>query len=108
MNRRNACSSNNPMSKKTLLALLPSKIDPDHVLVAATGEVLDVTDQPPKTINSNFRSKIWLPIEESSPRKLLLYNEDKWEITSFDPQTRQVCVNYTNSAGTQHFSFAIQ
>ncbi len=107
MNHRTACSNNQHLSQKTLLASLPSKINSDKVIIASTGEILDVTDQTQKTINSNLRAKIWLPVEDSLPRKILLYNEDKWTITSYDPKSKTVCVTFTAPTGERQFSFTL-
>jgi hypothetical protein len=101
------CSGNQTLSQKSLLAYLPSKIDSTTVIVASTGRTMSITDQLPATIKKNLQAGIWLPVELNSPRKLLLYNESNWVITSFDPSSRLVCLDLYNPTGIRHLTITI-
>jgi hypothetical protein len=104
--KKTACSGSQRLSQSTLLGFLTSRTDPDHVIVAATGVVLDVRSQTQVTIEKKFRDKTWLPIELSHPRNILLHNESRWQITDFDPTSREVCVAFYSN-GVRHLSFTL-
>jgi len=91
-----ACRSLQTMTKQNLLALLPSSIDSDFVIEASTGDLINTNDVSQKLININLNKRTWLPREVFSPRKLLLYN-DNWQIQSFNPKRREVCIVFTNN-----------
>jgi hypothetical protein len=104
---RQACSTDQPLSKATLLALLPSVVDTDNVIEVSTGKTISVQGQPQPLINSNVKSGVWEVIELQSPRKLLL-NSSNWSIVSFSPHTGSVCVRFMDGVGTRTISLQIQ
>ena len=104
---KTACSGQERLNKKTLLGLLPSKIDTSKVVVTATKRPLDVTGVPNSTIFANLRDGIWLPFEEILPRRFLLY-ADHWSIKSFNPRTRECCITMESPAGTHTLSVTVE
>lgn len=102
-----ACQPDSRLSKNSLLALLDSQIDEDKAVVAATGQVLDISAESATTVTANMRNGVWLPFETSSPRKLLLYTQD-WTITSFDPRTKQVCVTINANSGPRTLGITLR
>lgn len=104
---RQACSTDQPLNKATLLALLPSVVDTTNVVEVSTGKTISVQGQPQTLINSNVKAGVWKLIELQSPRKLLI-NSSNWSIVSFDTHTGAVCVRFMDGIGTRTLSFQIR
>ena len=97
MNYRQACSSTQRLSKKSLLSMLHSNQDRTRGIIVSTGEVVNLEGLPQNTINNYLKNGTLVYFEESQPRQMLLL-QPNWAISSFDPENREVCVQmYTNS-----------
>lgn len=101
-----ACRSDQRLSKKTLLSILDSRIDPTRAIVLETGEVVNIEELDIRQINRNYRDKIWVPYEERQPRRMLLTNPN-WSILSFSPTTKQICVQLISPVGTRVLNFTV-
>jgi len=101
-----ACRPEQRLSKKTLLSILDSRIDPDRAIVLETGEVIDIRGLDIREINRNYRDKIWVPYEERQPRRMLLTNPN-WRILSFSPTAKKICVELISPAGLRVLNFTI-
>lgn len=102
-----ACLPDQRMSKSTLLAMLNSQLDTSKVIVVATGEVIDVSQMAQTDINPHLNNGSWVYYEENQPRRMLLTNP-QWQITSFNPRSRQVCVQIFAPSGMRVLSFTLQ
>lgn len=102
-----ACLPDQRLSKSTLLAMLNSKLDTSKVIVAATGEVIDVSEMADSEILPHINDGSWVYYEEFLPRRMLLTNPD-WQITSFNPKSRLVCVQIFAVSGMRVLNFTLQ
>lgn len=102
-----ACLPDQRLSKYTLLAMLDSQLNTSKVIVAATGEVIDVSRMAQPTILPHIDSGTWVYYEESLPRRMLLTNPE-WQIISFNPQSRQVCVRIFAKSGMRALNFTLR
>lgn len=103
---RQACLSDQQLSKSTLLAMLDSKLDPSRAIVATTGEVIDISQTSINEIKSHLDDGSWVYYEENNARRLLLTNPD-WRITSFNPATRSACVSIFTKYGMRVLNFSL-
>ena len=104
--QRQACSFQYPLSQATLLALLPSNIDPQFILDLSTGLPVSYVGVPQNVVTANVNKGVWQYIERANPRKWLLYSTANWKITSFDPSSGTACIVYLNPVGNMvNFSF---
>lgn len=101
---QSACSSNYPLSQSTVLAYLPSFIDPNNILVVATGLTMSIVGVDQATIAYNVAQGIWAYIETESPRDFLIADLSAWTITSFNPTTGMVCITYNSPYGNRFLS----
>lgn len=100
--RKRACSPVHRLSKATFLAMLTSNVDTDNIRVVATGEVISLSNVDEIDVEKNINKGIWERIELSYPRKLYLeLDNDDWDIISFNPESREVCVEIRTSNGTR-------
>lgn len=106
MINRQACSNPNTLQKPTLLAMLESKIDTTKAIVVGTNEIIDLNGMDFHVYKPKIVSGEWAFYEELMPRRMLIANTN-WKILSFDPKTRFVCVEMTNSAGTRILNFTL-
>ena len=106
MNRKQACSAQDRLSKVAFLAMLFSNLDETRAIVVATGEVLNLSNYEQYVITSNINSKTWTYYEKNSPRKMFLLNPN-WVINSFDPATRNVCVTMTTNSRQNVFNLTL-
>ena len=102
-----ACLPDQRLSKNSLLAMLNSQLDTSKAIVVATGAVIDISEMPLTEINPHINDRSWVYYEESMPRRMLLTNPE-WQITSFNPASRQVCVQMFTKSGMRVFTFALQ
>lgn len=102
-----ACSNIANLNKPTLLAMLPSKVDRSRAIVVETGTVIDITDISQNIINTNINNHTWVYYEEKLPRRMLLTNPN-WTIVSFDPLSRNVCVDIFAVSGKNRLNFTLQ
>lgn len=97
MKPKRACDGSQKMSKRSLLALLPSRPDPTYILEVSTGKTIRIdsinTKAKPFDLKNGLYSKKYMPIETSLPRKKLLESKN-WEIKSFNPNTKEVCISF--------------
>lgn len=99
--RKRACLDTHRINKSTFLAMLPTNIDNDNVRVVTTGETISVTKVAERDIRKNIKNGVWERIELSQPRKLYVeLNDEDWDILSFNPEKREVCVEVRNSKRT--------
>ena len=101
-----ACRPEQRMSNKTLLAILDSRIDYTQASVVATGETIDITNYDQYTINYNIYNRIWIYYEQNQPRRMLLINNN-WNVVSFIPSSRKVCVKLESDVGTRVLNFTV-
>jgi len=87
--------------------MLSSKLDTSRVIVAATGEIIDVSGLAASEINSHINDGSWVYYEELLPRRMLLTNPN-WQITSFNPKSRSVCVQIFAVSGMRALNFTLQ
>ena len=102
-----ACLPGQMLSKTSLLALLPSKIDTTRIIVTATGQIIDVSQLPQIDINPHLNDGSWIYYETLLPRRMLLTNPE-WQITSFNSTSRRVCVQIFAEAGMRVLNFTLQ
>ena len=103
---RQACNSYQLLSKATLLALLPSKIDESRAIVKNTGEIIDISQFTLIEIQPYLNNGNWIYYEENLPRRMLLTNPN-WSINSFDPVSKQVCVSIYAKSGKRELNFTL-
>ena len=96
---RQACSIASSISKATVLAMMPSVLDKTKAIVLETGEVISLESYTDNQIRANIRNKVWVYYETKMPRRMFLTNPN-WSVTSFDPRTRNVCVQIETSSGS--------
>jgi hypothetical protein len=101
-----ACLPDQRLSKNTLLALLPSKLDTSRVIVVGTTQVIDISNLPAETVNSHLNDGSWTYYETLLPRRMLVENSN-WTITSFNPKSRNVCVNIVAPSGVRYLNFTV-
>ena len=101
-----ACLPGDYLSKTSLLAFLPSKIDTTRAIVTATGQVIDVSQLPQNQINPHLNDGSWIYYETLLPRRMLLTNP-QWQITSFSGATRRVCVQIFAESGMRVLNFTL-
>lgn len=106
MKYRQACQTNQTISKKSLLAMLHSSPNMDKGIIVATGEVIDLVGLPENTVKSYLRDGTLVYFEESQPRQILLL-QPNWIVTSFDAASRQVCVQIFAESGMRALNFTI-
>lgn len=106
MKYRQACQSTDRLSKKSLLAMLHSSPNKEKGIIVATGEVINLTGLPQNIINSYLNAGTLVYFEESQPRQMLL-TQPNWVVASFDPATRQVCVQIFAESGMRALNFTI-
>lgn len=106
MNYRQACSSTQRLSKKSLLSMLHSSPDQTRGIIVATGEVVNLAGIPQHTINNYLKNGTLVYFEESQPRQMLLL-QPNWLISSFDPASREVCVQLYTSSGMRPISISL-
>jgi uncharacterized membrane protein len=101
-----ACRPEQRMSNNTLLAILDSRIDYTQASVMATGETIDLAKHNQHTINYNIYNRIWIYYEQNQPRRMLLINNN-WNVVSFIPSSRKVCVKLESDVGTRVLNFTV-
>lgn len=101
-----ACLPDQRLSKNSLLAMLYSHLDTSRAIVVETGAVIDISGMLPAEINPHLNDKTWVYYEECQPRRMLLTNTD-WQISSFNPRTRQVCVRIFAQSGMRALNFTL-
>ena len=106
MIQRQACSNPYTLPKNTLLAMLESKIDTNKAIIIASGEIIDLTGMDFHVYKPKIASGEWVYYEEYLPRRLLVSNPN-WNIISFDPPTRFVCVEIFSSNGRRILNFTL-
>jgi hypothetical protein len=96
------------MSQATLLALLPSNIDPQFVVLVGTQQLVNITGVAQNVITANVNNGVWQRIERANPRSWLVNSRNQWTITSFDPMSGVVCIDYQTPTGEiSHFSITV-
>lgn len=106
MNYRQACQPGQRLSKNSLLAMLPTKINKDKGIIVNTGEVIDLVGIPQNTINHYLNNGILVYYEEMMPRKMLL-TQPNWIIKSFSPDSSLVCVQIFTNSGMRMLNFTL-
>lgn len=101
-----ACLPDQRLSKHSLLAMLDSHIDTSKVIVVSSGEIIDVNGLPQTEINPNINDGTWIYYEDRLPRRILLINPN-WQITSFNPASRKVCVQIFAQSGMRVLNFTL-
>jgi hypothetical protein len=87
--------------------MLSSKVDTSKAIITATGEVIDISGMTQKEILPHINDGSWVYYEELLPRRLLL-TQPEWEITSFNPKSRMVCVRIYATSGMRVLNFTLQ
>lgn len=108
--KKNQCSSYQKLSKSTFLAMLgpiPFKKDKffDEVGMPTTSKKLYN-----KFLNNEYPDNPYRDDEVFSNVKTRKFFEKikyPWEITSFDPESRQVCVEINDPKGIKHISITL-
>jgi hypothetical protein len=100
------CLPDQRLSKSTILAMLDSKIDASKVIVVSSGEIINVQDISLSVIHNNINNRVWVYYETLLPRRIFLTNPN-WEIKSFNPSTRMVCIQMFASSGTRNFNITL-
>lgn len=103
---RQACLSDQRLSKPSLLAMLDSHIDTSKVIVLSSGDIIDVSQMTYLEINRNINDKIWVYYEDRLPRRLLVSNQN-WRVSSFNPVSRLVCVQIFTKSGMRVLNFTL-
>ena len=101
-----ACLPDQRLSKPTLLAMLDSDLDTSKVIVASSGEIIDISKMPQEDINPHLNNGSWIYYENRLPRRILLTNQN-WRITSFNPSSRLVCVQIFAESGMRVLNFTL-
>ena len=100
MIKKQACSNPYILPHSTLLSMLESKLDTTKAIVVGTKKVVDLTGLDFHQYQPKIESGEWVYYEEYQPRRMLSTNTN-WNIISFDPPTRFVCVQIFNPSGTR-------
>jgi hypothetical protein len=103
---RQACVPDQRLAKATLLAMLDSKLDTTRAIVVSTGEIIDISQLPPTEILPHINDGTWVFFEELLPRRMLVINKN-WQIVSFYPRTRMVCVKIFANSGMRLLNFTL-
>lgn len=101
------CTNLETLPKATLLAMLNSKIDNSKAIIAKTGKIIDISNISQNIINTNINNGTWIYYEMLLPRRMFLTNPE-WTIVSFDPMSRNVCVDIFAKSGTRRLNFTLQ
>lgn len=101
-----ACLPDQRLSKSSFLALLESKIDESKAINTSSGEIIDISEINPTIIFQNINNGTWVYYETLLPRRLFLTNP-MWEITSFVPKTRSVCIKMYAKSGTRNLNITV-
>jgi hypothetical protein len=108
-NEKQACSSFENLSKKTLLSMLPTDVDASRAIVLSTGQVIDISNYSQSTINQLLKQKTIVYYEKLQPRRMLLTTIDSnWSINSFNARTRVACIQIYSKTGTRFLSVTLQ
>lgn len=105
---KRACSGTRRITKRYLLAILPSYPDTQYVIEVATGnkiriDSIESIEDSLQIRNGLYKNK-YMPIEKAYPRKILQGLKDSdWKIKSFNNLTREVCFSIKD----KNFSYTI-
>lgn len=114
------CSSQQRISQKTVLAMLqaPSTIGPkDGELVFYTNsngvtKQYRVASNDGQTVGLDTPEGIlYVPrsqVKTAGPKNILdMLESNEWEVTSFNPKTRVVCIDIVTDIGRRHISVTL-
>lgn len=101
-----ACLPDQRLSKLTILAMLNSHLDTSKVIELSSGNIIDVSEILQTEINPHLNDGSWVYFENCYPRKILYANQN-WEILSFNPTSRLVCVQLNAKSGIRVLSFTL-
>ena len=101
-----SCLPDQKLSKSTLLAMLDSDIDTSKVVSTSSGAIIDISNMQPSEIRPNLNSGLWVYYENRMPRRMLASNNN-WQIVSFNPSSRLVCVKIFAPSGMRMLNFTL-
>lgn len=101
-----ACLPDERLSKSTLLAMLPSHIDYKKVIEKSSGQIINIENMDQTEVNPRINDGSWVYFEDLQPRRILLTSKS-WRILSFNPSSRNVCVQMFNQSGMVNFTFVL-
>lgn len=101
-----SCSVFERLPKATLLAMLNSYIDETQAIEVGTGKIINLKNISALEKRNKIDSGEWVYYERLQPRRMMVTNPN-WTIVSFDPSTRNVCVNIYTKSGVQTLNFTL-
>jgi hypothetical protein len=101
-----ACFPDQRLSKLTILAMLDSSLDTSKAIEVSSGNIIDISKKLQSEINVNLNNGTWIYFENRLPKRILLTSQN-WEILSFNPSSRLVCVQMNTKSGMRVLSFTL-